>query len=358
MLINLIPKHELLQEAYIKRIDWQKGIIFKEIKLRRIDPTKAITIIQNIQIKLFKWCISRGIKAKCKGAMKFWSEWYREMQLRVPKCGVACKGIKSKGNPFITYKEIFLDGRKDRKKVTVRKKLKCYEKEDAQPKENNNAHYKESNMNIRGKEQEERKEIRPIRWNIAAVKGNKIAVNSVVITIGMLKNRTNSYKDKPNKFTKRKKFKIKIKEFRRKTWFNILKLRIYYRLINIKKKEHSGIEHVCQMRYILNLFATNQKIIYTNTLEYVKRFMKIDMPEEDIKEGNFDEVPNILFTRKIPYLMFEYSKRLAKKISTYTALSLAEFNYCTSKSNNTIEISQNHIIRNEKRSWMYVSEFF
>jgi hypothetical protein len=33
--------------------------------------------------------------------------------------------------------------------------------------------------------------------------------------------------------------------------------------------------------------------------------MKIDMTEEDIKEGNFDEAPNILFTRKIPRLMFE-----------------------------------------------------
>jgi hypothetical protein len=86
--------------------------------------------------------------------------------------------------------------------------------------------------------------------------------------------------------------------------------------------------------------------------------MKIDMTEEDIKEGNFDEIPNILFTRKIPHMMFEYSKRIVKKISTYTALPLAGFNYYTSKNNNTVEISQNHIPKNERRSWIYVSEKF
>jgi hypothetical protein len=92
-------------------------------------------------------------------------------------------------------------------------------------------------------------------------------VNSVVITVGMLKNHTMNHKDNPNKFTKRKKFKIKIKEFRKKTLFNILKLRIYHRLINMKMKEHSGIEYISQMRYISNLFAINKKTIYASTLE-------------------------------------------------------------------------------------------
>jgi hypothetical protein len=64
--------------------------------------------------------------------------------------------------------------------------------------------------------------------------------------------------------------------------------------------------------------------------------MKIDMTEKDIKEGNFDEVPNILFTRKVTHLMFECSKRIAKKINAYTVLPLAVFNYYTSKNNNTI----------------------
>jgi hypothetical protein len=112
------------------------------------------------------------------------------------------------------------------------------------------------------------------------------------------------------------------------------------------------------MWYISNLFAINQKAIYTSTIEYKKRFLKIDMTEEDIKEENFDEVPNILFTRKIPHLMSEYSKRITNKINTYRTLPLAGFNNFTSKKNNTIEMSQNHIARNERRSWIYLSENF
>jgi hypothetical protein len=54
MLINSAPKHEILQEAYIRRVVWQKEIIFKEIKLRKINPTEVITIIQNMRNKLFK----------------------------------------------------------------------------------------------------------------------------------------------------------------------------------------------------------------------------------------------------------------------------------------------------------------
>jgi hypothetical protein len=54
--------------------------------------------------------------------------------------------------------------------------------------------------------------------------------------------------------------------------------------------------------------------------------------------------------------MFEYSKKLAKKLRTYSDLPLMNFKYYTTKENNTIEISQNHIIKNERRSWIYVSE--
>jgi hypothetical protein len=54
--------------------------------------------------------------------------------------------------------------------------------------------------------------------------------------------------------------------------------------------------------------------------------------------------------------MFEYSKKLAKKLRTYSALPLTGFNFYTSKDNNAIEISQNHITKNERKSWIYVSE--
>jgi hypothetical protein len=77
--------------------------------------------------------------------------------------------------------------------------------------------------------------------------------------------------------------------------------------------------------------------------------MKINITEEDIKEGKFDGAPNVLFTRKIPHLMFEYSKRIAKKINNYTALPLAGYNYFISKNNNIIEISENQITKNERR---------
>jgi hypothetical protein len=38
--------------------------------------------------------------------------------------------------------------------------------------------------------------------------------------------------------------------------------------------------------------------------------------------------------------MFEYSKRIAKKVNNFTVLPLARRNYFISKNNNTIEISQ------------------
>jgi hypothetical protein len=84
--------------------------------------------------------------------------------------------------------------------------------------------------------------------------------------------------------------------------------------------------------------------------------MKLQVSEEDLREGNLDIAPNILFTRKISHLMFEYSKKFANKLRTYSALPLMCFNFYTSKDNNAIEISQNHITKNERRSWIYVSE--
>jgi hypothetical protein len=97
---------------------------------------------------------------------------------------------------------------------------------------------KSNNMDI--KSQAEKKEVRKnwaTRKEIAVVKGKKITVNSVAITIGMLKPRTERHQEKLVKFTKRKQFRIKFKEFRKKVWFNTLKSRIYYQLINPKRKE-------------------------------------------------------------------------------------------------------------------------
>jgi uncharacterized protein with ATP-grasp and redox domains len=60
--------------------------------------------------------------------------------------------------------------------------------------------------------------------------------------------------------------------------------------------------------------------------------MKLDMTEEDIKERILDEVPNILFTRKIPHMMLEFSKRIAKKMSTHTVIQKYNSNYSNGES--------------------------
>jgi hypothetical protein len=59
--------------------------------------------------------------------------------------------------------------------------------------------------------------------------------------------------------------------------------------------------------------------------------MKLQISEEDLREGNLDATPNILFTREIPYIMFEYSKKLAKKLRTYSALPLMGFSFTLQK---------------------------
>jgi hypothetical protein len=79
------------------------------------------------------------------------------------------------------------------------------------------------------------------------------------------------------------------------------------------------------------VICSEPKYNFTNTIDYAKKFMKIQITEEDLKEGNLDIILNILFTRKIPYLMFEYSKKLAKKMNTYTALPLMGFNFTLQK---------------------------
>jgi hypothetical protein len=123
-------------------------------------------------------------------------------------------------------------------------------------------------------------------------------------------------------------------------------------------KEHTGIEHIAQMRYILGLFAVNQNTIFTNTIDYAKKILKIQVTRENLEQGKVDIVPNILFARKILHLFFEYCKRLAKKMKDYTALPVIGFNYYTDEESNTVEISQNHITRNKNRSWIFVTEKF
>jgi hypothetical protein len=54
MLISLAPKQGILQEAYIRMVVRQKEIIFKEINIRIIDPTKISTMVQKTRINLFK----------------------------------------------------------------------------------------------------------------------------------------------------------------------------------------------------------------------------------------------------------------------------------------------------------------
>jgi hypothetical protein len=113
-----------------------------------------------------------------------------------------------------------------------------------------------------------------------------------------LKTRTIRNKIRLIKFTRRKKFRIKFKEFRKKIWFDTSELRKYYGLISIKTKVYSGIEHIAQMRYISGIFAVNQNTIFINTIDYAKKFMKLQVSEEDLREENLDITPNILFTMR------------------------------------------------------------
>jgi hypothetical protein len=121
-------------------------------------------------------------------------------------------------------------------------------------------------------------------------------VKTIAITEGKFKNRIKRDQIRLIKFTRRKQFRIKHNEFRKKIWFGTSKLRKYYGLISIKMKVQSGIEHIAQMRYISGLFAVNQNTIFINTIDYAEKFMKLQVSEEDLREGNLDITPNILFT--------------------------------------------------------------
>jgi hypothetical protein len=55
------------------------------------------------------------------------------------------------------------------------------------------------------------------------------------------------------------------------------------------------------MRYILGLFAVNQNAIFTNTIDYAKKLMKIQITREEIEERKVGIVPNILSTREISH---------------------------------------------------------
>jgi hypothetical protein len=123
-------KQELLQNLYVRRVICQKEIIFKEIREGEISPWNIITIVQEIQNDIFRWDDKLGIKMKHIDFLKFWYKWHREIELRVPKCMVACICIKSRVNPVIMHKGINLDNKKDGKPFTIKKKKKHYKKEE------------------------------------------------------------------------------------------------------------------------------------------------------------------------------------------------------------------------------------
>jgi hypothetical protein len=128
----------------------------------------------------------------------------QEIKFGVPESMIACEGKNWNGLSLIMHKGIVL-GWKKKKHIWIPNN---YEEEKSN---------ESNNMDI--KSQAEKKEVRKnwtTRREIAAVRGNKITVNSVAITIGMLTNRTKRYQEKLVKFTKRKKFRIKFKEFRKK----------------------------------------------------------------------------------------------------------------------------------------------
>jgi bifunctional pyridoxal-dependent enzyme with beta-cystathionase and maltose regulon repressor activities len=84
----------------------------------------------------------------------------------------------------------------------------------------------------------------------------------------------------------------------------------------------------------------------------------MNIPEEEIRENNFDEAPKILFTRKINDSMFDYSQKISSKIRSFSALAGMGYNYYISEYNKTIEFSQRRHTKNERKAWIYVSEEF
>jgi hypothetical protein len=102
---------------------------------------------------------------------QFWSEWIQEIKFGVPESMIACEGKNCKGLSLIMCKGIVLGWRK-KKHIWIPNN---YEEEES---------IKSNNMDI--KSQAEKKEVRKnwtTRKEIAVVKGKKITVNSVAITI-------------------------------------------------------------------------------------------------------------------------------------------------------------------------------
>jgi hypothetical protein len=85
------------------------------------------------------------------------------------------------------------------------------------------------------------------------------------------------------------------------------------------------------MRYTSQLFATQEKITNINTIDFAKKFLKIAVIEEDIEEdieeNDWDNIPTILFTRKILRVTENYIQILGTKLQSFTALAVQRIFY-------------------------------
>jgi hypothetical protein len=75
-------------------------------------------------------------------------------------------------------------------------------------------------------------------------------------------------------------------------------------------KAQSGIEHIFHLRYKTKLFAIRKEVIIGNTRDLAKKILKMNITEEEIRENNFYQPPDILLTRKIPNTIFDYRRKL------------------------------------------------
>jgi hypothetical protein len=78
-------------------------------------------------------------------------------------------------------------------------------------------------------------------------------------------------------------------------------------------KAQSGIEHIFHLRYRAKLFALRDEAIIRNTRDLAKEILKMNITEEEIRENNFDQAPDLLFTRKILNSMLDYRRKLIQK---------------------------------------------
>jgi hypothetical protein len=79
------------------------------------------------------------------------------------------------------------------------------------------------------------------------------------------------------------------------------------------------------------LFAIKEKTIIRNTRDLVKKILKMNIAEEEIRENTFDKAPKILFTRKIKDSMFDCSQKISSKIRSFSALAGMGYNYYISE---------------------------